>query len=55
VDLNIDDKRALVTGSSSGLGAVIATTLAEGVTVVLHGRDRMRTHRGRRADHRHGR
>jgi 3-oxoacyl-[acyl-carrier protein] reductase len=43
VDLNIAGKRALVTGSSSGLGTVIATTLAaEGVTVVLHGRDRNR-------------
>jgi NAD(P)-dependent dehydrogenase (short-subunit alcohol dehydrogenase family) len=38
MDLNIDGKSALVTGSSSGLGAVIAMTLtAEGVTVVVHG------------------
>ena len=36
-------KRALVTGSSSGLGAAIATPLAEeGATVVVHGRDEQR-------------
>jgi 3-oxoacyl-[acyl-carrier protein] reductase len=40
VDLRIGGKRALVTGSSSGLGAVIATTLAaEGAAVAVHGRD----------------
>jgi 3-oxoacyl-[acyl-carrier protein] reductase len=44
VDLKIDGKRALVTGSSSGLGDVIATTLAaEGAAVVVHGRDPKRT------------
>jgi 3-oxoacyl-[acyl-carrier protein] reductase len=40
VDLSIGGKRALVTGSSSGLGTVIATTLAaEGAAVAVHGRD----------------
>lgn len=38
-------KRALITGSSSGIGAGIATTLAaEGVSVVVHGRDPQRAH-----------
>jgi 3-oxoacyl-[acyl-carrier protein] reductase len=37
------DKRALVTGSTSGIGAEIARMLApEGVKVVIHGRDRGR-------------
>jgi 3-oxoacyl-[acyl-carrier protein] reductase len=43
VDLKVDGKRALVTGSSSGLGAAIATTLAaEAVAIVVDGRDRNR-------------
>ncbi|MEV0231656.1 SDR family NAD(P)-dependent oxidoreductase [Nonomuraea sp. NPDC050786] len=37
------DKRALITGASSGLGAAIAKALAaEGADVVVHGRDRAR-------------
>jgi len=40
VDLKLDGKRALVTGSSRGIGADIAKELAgEGVRVVVHGRD----------------
>jgi 3-oxoacyl-[acyl-carrier protein] reductase len=43
MDLQLADKRALVTGSTSGIGAEIARMLAlEGVKVVVHGRDRAR-------------
>jgi 3-oxoacyl-[acyl-carrier protein] reductase len=39
VDLELTGRRALVTGSTSGIGEAIATTLAaEGATVVVHGR-----------------
>lgn len=39
MDLQLEGKRALVTGSTSGIGEVIAKALAkEGVTVVVHGR-----------------
>ncbi len=41
MDLNLHGKRALVTGSSSGLGAAIVQFLAaEGASVIVHGRDR---------------
>ena len=44
MDFQLTGKRALVTGSSSGLGAAIAKTLAgEGVTIVAHGRNAERT------------
>ncbi len=40
MDLQLKEKRALVTGSSRGIGAVIARELAaEGARVVVHGRD----------------
>ena len=43
MDLQLSDKRALVTGSTSGIGAEIARMSAqEGVKVVVHGRDRCR-------------
>ena len=44
MDLRIKGKRALITGSSSGLGEAIATMLAaEGAEVIVHGRDEDRT------------
>lgn len=44
MDLELNGKTALVTGSSAGIGAAIATALAaEGVHVAVHGRDRSRT------------
>lgn len=43
MDLRLAGKRALVTGSSSGIGEAIAKLLAaEGVAVVVHGRDESR-------------
>lgn len=43
MDLRLSDKRALVTGSSSGLGEAMAEYLAaEGAAVVVHGRDAAR-------------
>ena len=43
MDLKLQRKRALISGSSSGIGEAIARALAsEGVSVVIHGRDRKR-------------
>jgi 3-oxoacyl-[acyl-carrier protein] reductase len=44
MDMALTGKRALITGSSTGLGRAIAEMLAaEGTSVVVHGRDRDRT------------
>ena len=46
MDLRLKGKRALVTGSSAGIGAAIAQSLAhEGVSVVIHGRNPQRADR----------
>ncbi len=46
MELNLTGKRALVTGSSAGLGEATAKLLAaEGATVIVHGRDEARTNR----------
>ena len=43
MDLMLSDRRALITGSSSGIGAGLAKTLArEQASVVIHGRDGQR-------------
>lgn len=43
MDLKLEGRRALVTGSSSGIGEAIARMLAqEGAAVVVHGRNRER-------------
>lgn len=43
MDLQLNGRRALVTGSSIGIGETIARALAEeGVAVAVHGRDRSR-------------
>jgi 3-oxoacyl-[acyl-carrier protein] reductase len=50
MDLRIDDRVALVCGSSTGLGRAIATALAaEGCTVVLNGRDESRLAEAKRS------
>jgi 3-oxoacyl-[acyl-carrier protein] reductase len=46
MDLQLNGRRALVSGSSSGIGECIARMLvAEGARVVVHGRDRARAER----------
>jgi NAD(P)-dependent dehydrogenase (short-subunit alcohol dehydrogenase family) len=46
MDLQLNDKIALVTGSSKGIGEAIAMALArEGANVIVHGRDRVEAER----------
>jgi NAD(P)-dependent dehydrogenase (short-subunit alcohol dehydrogenase family) len=46
MDLELSGKRALVTGSTTGIGEAIARVLAlEGASVAVHGRDDRRGHR----------
>ena len=46
MDLQLNGRAALVTGSSKGIGEAIAVTLAhEGASVVVHGRDRAQADR----------
>jgi 3-oxoacyl-[acyl-carrier protein] reductase len=55
MDFHLKGKRALVTGSSSGIGAAIAMELAaEGAWVAVHGRDRDRAEETAREIERHG-
>ncbi|MEW2013554.1 MULTISPECIES: SDR family NAD(P)-dependent oxidoreductase [Microbacterium] len=45
MDLQLRDTRALITGSTQGIGFAIAEALAaEGAAVILNGRDAVRTH-----------
>ena len=46
MDLSLNGKRALVTGSSIGIGeAIVRALAAEGVAVAVHGRDKARADR----------
>ncbi len=46
MDLGLNGRRALVTGSSVGIGEAIARALAaEGATVAVHGREKARADR----------
>jgi NAD(P)-dependent dehydrogenase (short-subunit alcohol dehydrogenase family) len=50
VDLQIDGKRALISGATSGIGLAIATTLArEGAVVAVTGRSREKLQRARQS------
>jgi 3-oxoacyl-[acyl-carrier protein] reductase len=52
MDLRLAGKRALVTGSSSGIGeAIVKLLAAEGVAVVVHGRDESRANAVAKAIH----
>jgi NAD(P)-dependent dehydrogenase (short-subunit alcohol dehydrogenase family) len=50
MDLQLEGKTALVTGSTAGIGLAIATALArEGASVIVNGRSQERVDRARRA------
>jgi NAD(P)-dependent dehydrogenase (short-subunit alcohol dehydrogenase family) len=40
--MNVDSKTVLVTGSTDGVGRLVAIRLAQGARVLIHGRDRQR-------------
>jgi NAD(P)-dependent dehydrogenase (short-subunit alcohol dehydrogenase family) len=47
MDLQLTNKKALVTGSTAGIGFAIASLLAhEGASVVVNGRSRQRVEQG---------
>jgi NAD(P)-dependent dehydrogenase (short-subunit alcohol dehydrogenase family) len=51
MNLELENKTALVTGSTAGIGLAIAASLArEGATVIINGRTKKASERGDKAD-----